>query len=251
MLSTLRGDKYFGQYGKIIKIMVSKKNVQSDHGPNGQGPSSGIYVTFAKKEDAQRCIAAVNGSQNGDRILRAQLGTTKYCSAYLRNETCTNKNCMFLHEPGENEDSYSRQDLSSINSVGTQRPLPAMPSTSASSSRQISQAQASIPHVQSVAAAAHPMAREGSKDGSDSGDGSALPSSASWANRGVQPRSRRGSQATSGAASSPAVSQAVPVTNEATGEVTQQMSLKKLLLSHPRRPSSQKRFPDRKETPSS
>jgi len=202
ILQTLRGDKYFGQYGKIIKIVVSKAK-QGDIGPSGS--SLGVYVTFAKKEDAARCIAAVNGSQNGDRVLRAQLGTTKYCSAYLRNEICTNKQCMFLHEPGDNDDSYSRQDLSSINSVNTQRPLPA----SSSSSRQ-AQAQVPIQQVQPVAAATQPMAREGSKDGSDSGDGSALPSAATWAKQ----RSRRGSIATSGAASSPAISQSMPVAME-------------------------------------
>ncbi|KAI6709837.1 hypothetical protein PZA11_000442 [Diplocarpon coronariae] len=222
ILETLRGDKYFGQYGKIIKIVVSNKK---DSSSSGQPQSLGVYVTFARKEDAARCIAAVNGSQNGDRVLRAQLGTTKYCSAYLRNETCTNKNCMFLHEPGDNDDSYSRQDLSSINSVNTQRPLPVLAS-SASSSRQVAQAQAHAPSLapiqqaQPVAAAVQPMLRDGSRDGSDSGDGSALPSSASWANRGGVPqRSRRGSQATSGAASSPAISQAVPVKSEVVEDI--------------------------------
>jgi CCR4-NOT transcription complex subunit 4 len=211
ILNTLRGDDYFGQYGKILKIVVSKSKT-GDIAQNSQG--LGVYVTFARKEDAQRCIAAVNGSQNGDRVLRAQLGTTKYCSAFLRGEVCTNKQCMFLHEDGDNDDSYSRQDLSSLNSVNTQRPLQSIASSSGSSSRQIAQMQAPIQQSQPVAAAAQPMMRESSKDGSDSGDGSALPSSASWANRGIQQRSRRGSQATSGATSSPAVSQAMPVTTE-------------------------------------
>jgi CCR4-NOT transcription complex subunit 4 len=212
ILNTLRGDKYFGQYGKIIKIVVSKGGKNGEVSANGQ-PSLGVYVTFAKKEDASRCIAAVNGSTNGDRVLRAQLGTTKYCSAYLRGETCTNKSCMFLHEPGENEDSYSRQDLSNINSVNTQRPFPSIASSSGSS-RQAAQLQAPIQQAQPIAAASQPMARETSKDGSDSGDGSALPSSAAWARAGAQ-RSRRGSHATSGAASSPAVSQAMLTTAEA------------------------------------
>jgi len=202
LLDTLRGRDYFGQYGDVIKIAVTHKTRPTD----GQG--LGIYVTFSTNDEASKCIAAVNGSTNGDRVLRAHLGTTKYCSAYLRNETCTNRACMFLHETGENEDSYSRQDLSSINSVNTQRPLPANAS-SASSSRQVP-----APHMQPVAAATQPMRRESSKDGSDSGDGSALPSSASWANKGVQQRSRRGSHATSGAAPSPAVSQAMPATAE-------------------------------------
>ncbi|KAI1001908.1 hypothetical protein K3495_g6297 [Podosphaera aphanis] len=209
ILSTLRGEKYFGQYGKIVKIVVSNKK-QGDNGPNGQ--SLGVYVTFARKEDAARCIAAVNGSQNGDRVLRAQLGTTKYCSTYLRNETCTNKNCMFLHEPGDNDDSYSRQDLSSINSVSSQRPLHAI-SLSGASSRQNTSGQNTHPTTSSIQS----MARDGSKEGSDNGEGSengqgsALPSSASWANRGLSQRSRRGSRSTSGAASSPAASQALPV----------------------------------------
>ncbi|TVY37280.1 General negative regulator of transcription subunit [Lachnellula subtilissima] len=199
LLDSLRGPSYFGQYGDVIKVAVTNKTRPTD------ASNVGVYVTFSTKEEAQRCIAAINNSQNNDRTLRASLGTTKYCSAYLRNETCTNKNCMFLHEPGDNDDSYSRQDLSSINSVNTQRPLP----TTASSSRQ-----APLQHMQPVAAAAQPMHRESSKDGSDSGDGSALPSSASWANKGVQQRSRRGSHATSGATSSPAASQAMPATAE-------------------------------------
>ncbi|CZT45825.1 related to MOT2-transcriptional repressor [Rhynchosporium secalis] len=231
ILETLRGDKYFGQYGKIIKIVVSNKK---DSGISGQPQSLGVYVTFARKEDAARCIAAVNGSQNGDRVLRAQLGTTKYCSAYLRNETCTNKNCMFLHEPGDNDDSYSRQDLSSINSVNTQRPLP-VAGPSSSTVRQVSQAQAHAPlqQAQPIAAAAQPMIRDNSKDGSESGDGSALPSSASWAHRGVQENSRRGSQCTSGAASSPAISQAVPARTETMDEPQQDPSpqLSNALLS--------------------
>lgn len=226
ILETLRGDKYFGQYGKIIKIVVSNKK---DSSASGQPQSLGVYVTFARKEDAARCITAVNGSQNGDRVLRAQLGTTKYCSAYLRNETCTNKNCMFLHEPGDNDDSYSRQDLSSINSVNTQRPLPAMPTSSASSSRQAAQAQAQaqvpIQQAQPVAAAVQPMARDISKDGSDSSDGSALPTTSNWGSRSGAPHpSRRGSQANSAAASSPAPAKAVPATADSTVEPQQEDS---------------------------
>ncbi|KAH0263638.1 hypothetical protein KCU71_g20348, partial [Aureobasidium melanogenum] len=98
LLETLRGDQYFGQYGKIVKIVVSKAK------DNINPQSVGVYVTYARKQDAASCIAAVDGSQNGDRVLRAQFGTTKYCSAYLRNEQCTNRNCMFLHEPGEEND---------------------------------------------------------------------------------------------------------------------------------------------------
>ena len=202
----LRGDQYFGQYGKIVKIVVSKAK-HSD--PSGQ--SLGIYITFDTKEEAARCIQSVNGSLNGDRVLRAQLGTTKYCSAYLRSEQCTNKQCMFLHEPGDNDESFSRQDLSSMNSERTQRPL----QSSATFSRRAAQVQAPIQQAHPVTAATQPMARESSKDGADVGNGPALPSSASWGNRQMQQLSRRGSHATaSGATSSAAVQNAMPATAE-------------------------------------
>lgn len=65
LLDTLRGPDYFGQYGKIIKIVVSKAKENALH-----QQSVGVYVTFARKEDAASCIAAVDGSHNGDRTLR-------------------------------------------------------------------------------------------------------------------------------------------------------------------------------------
>lgn len=200
LLRTLRQPEFFGQYGNIQKISISNRKNQE-----GQNQSLGIYVTFEKKEDAQRCIQAVNGSKNGDRVLKAQLGTTKYCSAWLRHEQCTNRNCMFLHELGDEEDSYTRQDLSSMNSMQTAR----TGGTTGPSSRSVSRQQGPPQQYQ----ASQPMARTSSKEGSESGEGPALPASANWA-RNPQQRSRRGSHATSGAASSPAVSMSLPATTE-------------------------------------
>ncbi|KAH7197848.1 uncharacterized protein B0J16DRAFT_257443 [Fusarium flagelliforme] len=200
LLKTLRKPEFFGQYGNIQKISISNRK-SSD----GQHQSLGIYVTFERPEEATRCITAVHGSQNGDRVLKAQHGTTKYCSAWLKNEKCSNPGCMFLHEQGDEEDSYSRQDLSSMNSIASQRPLPGGGSRSASRQQ--------APHPTPPPVVSHPMTRSISKEGSENGaDGSALPSSANWA-RNPQ-RSRRGSLATSGAASSPAISMAQPVTAE-------------------------------------
>ena len=66
-LRTLRGPQYFGQYGKITKIVVSK----AKEGQNNTSNSSiGVYVTFESREDAAKCIAAVDGSQNAERTLR-------------------------------------------------------------------------------------------------------------------------------------------------------------------------------------
>lgn len=114
LIPVLKSEKYFGQYGKINKIVINKRapNPNNPHHLSSS-PGYGVYVTFARKEDATKCIASVDGSISDGKLLRAAHGTTKYCSSYLRGQHCPNPNCMFLHEPGEEADSYSRQDLSS------------------------------------------------------------------------------------------------------------------------------------------
>ncbi|KAL4922481.1 hypothetical protein BDW62DRAFT_53613 [Aspergillus aurantiobrunneus] len=194
LLQTLRGRDYFGQYGDIEKIVVSKAKPGGN--PN-QG--IGVYVTYARKSDAATCITAVDGSPNGDRVLRAQYGTTKYCSSFLRNEQCHNRNCTFLHETGEDSDSYSRQDLSSMNTLSSQR-------SNASSSGPSS---AVPPYVarSSAQPISQTLRRQPSKDDAGSNrslDGSALPSSASWANKdSAINRTRRASLTGSQASPSP------------------------------------------------
>ncbi|KAI9046180.1 CCR4-NOT core ubiquitin-protein ligase subunit MOT2 [Aspergillus affinis] len=203
LLQTLRGREYFGQYGDIEKIVVSKAKPGGN--PN-QG--IGVYVTYARKSDAATCITSVDGSANGDRVLRAQYGTTKYCSSFLRNEQCHNRNCTFLHETGEDSDSYSRQDLSSMNTLSSQRPngSPSGPTHSVP------------PHVtrSSAQPISQPMRRQPSKDdatGSRPPDGSALPLSASWANKDAPiNRTRRASLTGSQPSQSPRPPMATVVT---------------------------------------
>lgn len=190
LLQTLRGREYFGQYGEIEKIVVSKAK------PGGNPHQGiGVYVTFSRKLDAATCIAAVDGSANGDRVLRAQYGTTKYCSSFLRNEQCNNRNCTFLHETGEDSESYTRSDLSSMNTLSSQR------------QHQLQHPQA-MPHPRPAQPIAHVMRRQPSKDDSISGrsavpDGPALPSTASWANKDATIRTRRTSLTGSQASQSP------------------------------------------------
>lgn len=118
---------------------------------------------------------------------------------------------MFLHETGEDNDSFSRQDLSSINAVSTQQPAP-IASSSASPNR-VPQPQPPPQQApQSIAAGSQPMARHISKDEpmsrSDSGDGSALPSSAAWAKNPQIQQSRRSSQTASRSTPSPGTAHA-------------------------------------------
>ena len=45
-------------------------------------------MTFSRPEEALRCIEAVDGTELDGRVLRACLGTTKYCHAFLRYQPC-------------------------------------------------------------------------------------------------------------------------------------------------------------------
>lgn len=53
-----------------------------------QGPSASAYVTYNRCDDALKAILAVNNVHVDGRTLKASLGTTKYCSHFLRGAQC-------------------------------------------------------------------------------------------------------------------------------------------------------------------
>lgn len=113
-IPTLKGSDYFGEYGRVAKILISKRPPAHKIQP-GHDPSVGVYVTYAQKEDAARAIVAIDGSKEpGGRVVRASYGTTKYCTSYLRNLPCANPGCTYLHEPGEEADSFTKEDLATL-----------------------------------------------------------------------------------------------------------------------------------------
>ncbi|TEB35932.1 hypothetical protein FA13DRAFT_1810578 [Coprinellus micaceus] len=112
LIPTLRSNEYFGQYGKISKILLVKRTA-----PGGGGPVVGLYITYTRREDAARAISAVDGAASpggGRDIMRASYGTTKYCMAFLRNQTCNDHNCMNLHEWGDEKDCFTKEDLTTL-----------------------------------------------------------------------------------------------------------------------------------------
>eukprot|EP00897_Mesotaenium_endlicherianum_P001686 jgi/Mesen1/1545/ME000134S00663 len=102
--------EYLGQYGKVLKIAVSRSsNYNAPHAPSG--PTASVYVTFVKEEDALRCIQALDGCSIEGKVLRACFGTTKYCNAWLKNMPCNNPDCLYLHEIGTQEDSFTKEEM--------------------------------------------------------------------------------------------------------------------------------------------
>ncbi|KAG2673680.1 hypothetical protein I3760_13G103000 [Carya illinoinensis] len=105
----LQHREYFGQYGKVLKVSMSRTAA----GVIQQFPNStcSVYITYSKEEEAIRCIQNVHGFILDGRSLRACFGTTKYCHAWLRNVPCSNTDCLYLHEIGPQEDSFSKDEI--------------------------------------------------------------------------------------------------------------------------------------------
>ena len=109
---------------------------------------------------------------------------------------------MFLHEPGEDDDSFTRQDLSMMNSIQTQQP------TQSASSRAAPPAHPGPP-VAAATGTSTPMHRQDSNDTSSSSqDAPGLPATASWGSKAVL--ERRASRSTIASNPSPLVTNAVP-----------------------------------------
>ncbi|XP_058753570.1 uncharacterized protein LOC131626752 isoform X1 [Vicia villosa] len=105
----LQRREYFGQYGKVLKVSMSRTAA----GVVQQFPNStcSVYITYSKEEEAVRCIQNVHGFILEGRPLRACFGTTKYCHAWLRNMPCSNPDCVYLHEIGSQEDSFTKDEI--------------------------------------------------------------------------------------------------------------------------------------------
>lgn len=104
--------------------------------------------------------------------IRAQYGTTKYCSSFLRNEQCGNRNCTFLHETGEESDTFNRHNVHRSHPPLSVHPSQS-PYTHHASHRPSHHASPAVAHSSRLT------------ENSPHPDSSALPSSASWANKDI------------------------------------------------------------------
>ncbi|XP_077239563.1 uncharacterized protein LOC143880435 isoform X2 [Tasmannia lanceolata] len=101
--------EYFGQYGKVLKVSLSRSASGALHSPNNS--SCSVYIKYSKEEEAVRCIQSVHGFVLDGQSLRACFGTTKYCHTWLRNMPCNNADCLYLHDIGTPEDSFTKDEI--------------------------------------------------------------------------------------------------------------------------------------------
>jgi CCR4-NOT transcription complex subunit 4 len=66
MSQLLRKPEYFGQYGKIKKIVVNRKIGES----TGRPDSACAYITFTCREDAECAIRALDGFTYNGRVIK-------------------------------------------------------------------------------------------------------------------------------------------------------------------------------------
>uniref|UniRef100_A0A914ZC33 RRM domain-containing protein n=1 Tax=Panagrolaimus superbus TaxID=310955 RepID=A0A914ZC33_9BILA len=102
----LKRSDYFGKYGRVVKVAVGTL-------PSSQGnaPVHTAYVTFSRVEDALKTIQETNSLVFDGRMIKTSLGTTKYCSNFLRGQTCNKQECMYLHEVAPPELSFTKEDM--------------------------------------------------------------------------------------------------------------------------------------------
>ena len=92
-IEKLKSKEYFGQYGKIVNIVLSQKT-----NPENNKKIYSVYITYENKIEAACAILCVDSLLIKGKIIRAFFGTTKYCSHFLNNRICPNlQNCTFLH----------------------------------------------------------------------------------------------------------------------------------------------------------
>ncbi|XP_061534040.1 CCR4-NOT transcription complex subunit 4 isoform X1 [Phycodurus eques] len=103
----LKRPEYFGRFGKIHKVVINNSTSYA----GSQGPSASAYVTYVRSEDALRAIQCVNNVVVDGRTLKASLGTTKYCSYFLKSMQCPKPDCMYLHELGDEAASFTKDEM--------------------------------------------------------------------------------------------------------------------------------------------
>ena len=91
--------EYFGQYGKIQKILLSSKTNETNK------KTFSVYITYSNEKEASFAILAVDSLLIEGKLVRAFFGTTKYCNYFLNNSFCPNEDkCMFLHKLVKDKD---------------------------------------------------------------------------------------------------------------------------------------------------
>ncbi|KAG0439418.1 CCR4-NOT transcription complex subunit 4 [Dictyocoela muelleri] len=99
----LKGQEFFGQFGPIKKLVIKKRSISD--------ATFSAYITYNFESDAMNCIVNVDESLLDGKVLKCTFGTTKYCTYFLKGMKCQNIECMYLHEIGKRENSFTKEEM--------------------------------------------------------------------------------------------------------------------------------------------
>ena len=120
----LKSYEYFGQYGKIVKLVINKNKTYNSNGPNG--PSYTCFITYSSVSESSLAILSMDNCTIDNHEIKANYGTTKYCLNFLKNSDCKNKDCIYLHKLADNRDIVSREQMNSDKDIFPQQRLMAI-----------------------------------------------------------------------------------------------------------------------------
>ena len=120
----LKSFEYFGQYGKIIKLVVNKNKLYNSNGPNG--PSYTCFITYSSEAESSLAILSLDKSIIDNHEIKANYGTTKYCLNFLKNYECKNKDCIYLHQLADKKNIVSREQMNTDKDLFPQQRLMAI-----------------------------------------------------------------------------------------------------------------------------
>ena len=122
--SKLKSFEYFGQYGKINKLVINKNKIYNSNGPNG--PSYTCFITYSTEAESSLAILSLDKSIIDSHEIKANYGTTKYCLNFLKNSECKNKDCIYLHKLASQKDIVSREQMNTDKDIFPQQRLMAI-----------------------------------------------------------------------------------------------------------------------------
>ena len=120
----LKSFEYFGQYGKILKLVVNKNKIYNSNGPNG--PSYSCFVTYSSEVESSLAILSLDNMIIDNHEIKANYGTTKYCKNFLKRLVCDNKDCIYLHKFAEEKDIVSKEIMNTNKDLFPQQRLMAI-----------------------------------------------------------------------------------------------------------------------------
>ena len=108
---TQSSTEFFGQYGNIKKIILTKDKTY--HSKSPQDPTFSAYITYYSDKEASLAILTVGEVLRGNNVIKASYGTTNYCYFFINDQKCKKPDCPFLHSIASKNDCYPKDKAKS------------------------------------------------------------------------------------------------------------------------------------------